>query len=191
MRHYQAWERYNDLPYKCPTHDLNIHQKVNIFYKGLDTMTHQLLDSQGPTPNKTPDQALEAIQTMVNHLQKWHDESNSRKVSNGSSDGIAAIANKLDNLGHNMKKLKENMHDIQTKPRGTNEQAPRGVDTEKSRHGRLDEEASRKDRFTAALSIGIAQTSAYSKLDTYKVWETLQGFYSREVGLSALDMSLG
>nr|GEZ54392.1 hypothetical protein [Tanacetum cinerariifolium] len=113
MRHYQAWERYNDLPYKCPTHDLNIHQKVNIFYKGLDTMTHQLLDSQGPTPNKTPDQALEAIQTMVDHLQKWHDESNSRKVSNGSSDGIAAIANKLDNLGHNIKKLKENMHDIQ------------------------------------------------------------------------------
>ncbi|GJY01169.1 hypothetical protein Tco_0359321 [Tanacetum coccineum] len=25
---YQAWERYNDLLYKCPTHDINIHQKV-------------------------------------------------------------------------------------------------------------------------------------------------------------------
>ncbi|GKB48503.1 reverse transcriptase domain-containing protein [Tanacetum coccineum] len=35
---YQAWERYNDMLYKCPTHDLNSHQKVNIFYKGLDTM---------------------------------------------------------------------------------------------------------------------------------------------------------
>ncbi|GKD57900.1 hypothetical protein Tco_1291287, partial [Tanacetum coccineum] len=24
---YQAWERYNDLLYKCPTHDINNHQK--------------------------------------------------------------------------------------------------------------------------------------------------------------------
>ncbi|GJU40434.1 hypothetical protein Tco_1193391 [Tanacetum coccineum] len=24
---YQAWERYNDLVYKCPTHDINSHQK--------------------------------------------------------------------------------------------------------------------------------------------------------------------
>ncbi|GJS25567.1 hypothetical protein Tco_0454199 [Tanacetum coccineum] len=87
---YQAWERYNDLLYKCPTYDLNSHQKVKIFYKGLDTMNHQLLDSHGPIPNKTPAQALVLIQTMTNHLQKWHDGSTSRKVSNGSSDGIAA-----------------------------------------------------------------------------------------------------
>ncbi|GKE47340.1 hypothetical protein Tco_1478598, partial [Tanacetum coccineum] len=110
---YQAWERYNDLIYKCPTHDLNIHQKVNIFYKGLDTITHQLLDSQGPIPNKTPNQALEAIRTMADHSHKWHDGSNSRKVSSGSSDGIAAIANKLDSLGRDMKNLKENVHAIQ------------------------------------------------------------------------------
>ncbi|GKE10080.1 hypothetical protein Tco_1413631 [Tanacetum coccineum] len=110
---YQAWERYNDLIYKCPTHDLNIHQKVNIFYKGLDTITHQLLDSQGPIPNKTPNQALEAIRTMTDHSHKWHDVSNSRKVSSGSSDGIAAIANKLDSLGRDMKNLKENVHAIQ------------------------------------------------------------------------------
>ncbi|GJU98567.1 cysteine-rich receptor-like protein kinase [Tanacetum coccineum] len=68
---YQAWERYNDLLHKCPTHDLNIHQK------------------------------------------KWHDGSNGRKVGNGSSDGIAAIANKLDSLGRYMKKLKDNVHAIQ------------------------------------------------------------------------------
>nr|GFA15360.1 hypothetical protein [Tanacetum cinerariifolium] len=51
--------------------------------------------------------------TLADHSQKWHDGSNSRKVSNGSSDGIAAIANKLDNLGHDMKKRKENVHAIQ------------------------------------------------------------------------------
>ncbi|GJY88466.1 DNA-binding pseudobarrel domain-containing protein [Tanacetum coccineum] len=55
----------------------------------------------------------EAIQTMAHHSQKWHDGSNSRNVSSGSSDGIAAIANKLDSLGRDMKKLKENVHAIQ------------------------------------------------------------------------------
>ncbi|GKE46704.1 hypothetical protein Tco_1477962 [Tanacetum coccineum] len=35
---YQAWEWYNDLLYKCPTHDINNHQKVNIFYNGLGAM---------------------------------------------------------------------------------------------------------------------------------------------------------
>nr|GEV65361.1 BYPASS-related protein [Tanacetum cinerariifolium] len=30
---YQACKRYIDLLYKCPTYDLNSHQKVNIFYR--------------------------------------------------------------------------------------------------------------------------------------------------------------
>ncbi|GJY17578.1 hypothetical protein Tco_0389069 [Tanacetum coccineum] len=76
-------------------------------------MTHQLLDSQGPIPNKTPAQALDAIQTMDDHLQKWHDMSTSRRVSNDSSNGIAAITNKLDSIGRDTKKLKENVHAIQ------------------------------------------------------------------------------
>ncbi|GKA63510.1 hypothetical protein Tco_0763116 [Tanacetum coccineum] len=105
---YQAWERYNDLLYKCPTH------KVNIFYKGLDTMNHQLLDSQGPIPGMTPTQALTAIQTMAGHSKKWHDRTSSRNVSsNSNTDGLAAIISKLDNLGRDMKKLKENVHAIQ------------------------------------------------------------------------------
>ncbi|GKG32629.1 hypothetical protein Tco_0430139 [Tanacetum coccineum] len=50
---------------------------------------------------------------MADHSKKCHDGSNSRKVSNGSSNGIAAIANKLDSLGRDVKKLRENMHAIQ------------------------------------------------------------------------------
>ncbi|GJY27284.1 hypothetical protein Tco_0402010, partial [Tanacetum coccineum] len=70
---YQAWERYNDLLYKCLTHDINNHQKVNIFYNGLEVLNRQLLDSQGLIPGMTPVQALTAIQTMANHSQKWND----------------------------------------------------------------------------------------------------------------------
>ncbi|GKE83311.1 hypothetical protein Tco_1553311, partial [Tanacetum coccineum] len=89
---YQAWERYNDLLYKCPTHDINSHQKVNIFYKGLNTMNRQFLDSQGPIPGMTPTQALTAIQTMVDHSQKWHDVTSSKNVSsNNNTDGLVAI----------------------------------------------------------------------------------------------------
>ncbi|GKC59201.1 hypothetical protein Tco_1086799, partial [Tanacetum coccineum] len=60
---YQAWEWYNDLLYKCPTHDINSHQK-NI-------------------------------------------------GSSSSNDGLAALVNKLDNLGRDMKKLKKSVHAIQ------------------------------------------------------------------------------
>ncbi|GKD17626.1 hypothetical protein Tco_1206784, partial [Tanacetum coccineum] len=67
----------------------------------------------GPIPNKTHAHALEAIQTMTDHSQKWHDGSTSRKISNGSSDGIAAITSKLDSLGRDMKKLHDNVHAIQ------------------------------------------------------------------------------
>ncbi|GJY72322.1 retrovirus-related pol polyprotein from transposon TNT 1-94 [Tanacetum coccineum] len=112
----KAWERYNDLLYKCPTHDINSHQKVNIFYKGLSTMNRQLLDSQGPIPGMTPAQALTTIQTMADHSQKWHDGTTSKNIgSSSSNDGLAALVNKLDNLGRDMKKIKENVHAIQVR----------------------------------------------------------------------------
>ncbi|GKB95792.1 hypothetical protein Tco_0981929 [Tanacetum coccineum] len=77
-------------------------------------MNCQLLDSQGPIPGMTLTQALTAIQTMADHSQKWHDGTSRRNVSsNNNTDGIAAIVSKLDNLGRDMKKLKENVHAIQ------------------------------------------------------------------------------
>ncbi|GJR94591.1 hypothetical protein Tco_0266765 [Tanacetum coccineum] len=84
---------------------------VSLF--NIPGVSHDAVMLRGLIPNKIPGQALEAIQTMVDHSQKWHDGSNSRKVNNGSSDGIAAIINKLDSLGRDMKKLKENVHAIQ------------------------------------------------------------------------------
>nr|GEV36601.1 hypothetical protein [Tanacetum cinerariifolium] len=111
---YQAWERYNDLLYKFPIHDINSHQKVNIFCNGLGTMNRQLLNSQGPIPCMTPAQTLTAIQNMVDHSQKWHDSLSSRNIkSSSSSEGIDAIVSKLDSLGLDMKKLEENVHAIQ------------------------------------------------------------------------------
>ncbi|GKA49576.1 hypothetical protein Tco_0742649 [Tanacetum coccineum] len=51
---------------------------------------------------------------MADHSQKWHDGTLSRNISSSSNiDGLAAIVSKLDNLGRDMKKLKENVHAIQ------------------------------------------------------------------------------
>nr|GEX84306.1 zinc knuckle CX2CX4HX4C [Tanacetum cinerariifolium] len=87
---------------------------VNTFYNGLSTKNRQLLDSHGPIPGMTPAEGLTAIQTMADHLQKWHDGLPSRSIfGSNNSEGMAAIASKLDNLGRDMKKLKENVHAIQ------------------------------------------------------------------------------
>ncbi|GJR57942.1 mutator type transposase [Tanacetum coccineum] len=59
-------------------------------------------------------QALTAIQTMADHSQKWHEGTSSRNISsNSDTDGLAAVISKLDNLGRDIKKLKENVHAIQ------------------------------------------------------------------------------
>ncbi|GJU46490.1 RNA-directed DNA polymerase, eukaryota, reverse transcriptase zinc-binding domain protein [Tanacetum coccineum] len=61
-------------------------------------------------------QALTAIQTMADHSQKWHDRTTSKSIrSSSSNDGLAALVNKLDNLGRDMKKLKESVYAIQFK----------------------------------------------------------------------------
>ncbi|GJY26938.1 hypothetical protein Tco_0401664 [Tanacetum coccineum] len=69
---YHAWERYNDLLYQCPLHDLNCQQKVHIFYTGLDISTPKILDSNGERINDVMDnvdaiherEKVKAIRTM-------------------------------------------------------------------------------------------------------------------------------
>ncbi|GJY22471.1 hypothetical protein Tco_0396129 [Tanacetum coccineum] len=70
----------------------------------------------GPIPGMTPTQALTSIQTMADHSQKWHNGTTSKNIgSSSSNDGLTALVNKLDNLGRDMKKLKESVHAIQVR----------------------------------------------------------------------------
>ncbi|GJX74431.1 hypothetical protein Tco_0313026 [Tanacetum coccineum] len=47
---------------------------------------------------------------------EWHDETSNKNIeSSGDSEGIAAIVSKLDSLGRDIKKLKENAHAIQVR----------------------------------------------------------------------------
>ncbi|GKB72326.1 hypothetical protein Tco_0933738 [Tanacetum coccineum] len=65
---YHAWERYNDLLFKCPSHDLKDYQKVNTFYNGLGFHTRRSLDSRGLILGLTAAKALESIQEMADHV---------------------------------------------------------------------------------------------------------------------------
>ncbi|GKA55693.1 ribonuclease H-like domain-containing protein [Tanacetum coccineum] len=88
---YHAWERYNDLLYQYPLHDLNSQQNVHIFYTGLDISTCKILDSNGFIPLMTPRQALESIQVMADHSHDWYDETTNRERINDVLDHVDAI----------------------------------------------------------------------------------------------------
>ncbi|GJT31872.1 hypothetical protein Tco_0922291 [Tanacetum coccineum] len=61
-----------------------------------------------------PAEALTAIQAIVDHSQKWHDSTTSWNIkSSSSNDGLAALVKKLDDLGRDLKKLKESVQAIQ------------------------------------------------------------------------------
>ncbi|GJU89319.1 Orf y [Tanacetum coccineum] len=83
---YYAWERYNDLLYQCPLHDLNCQQKVHIFYTGLDIPTRKILKSNGFIPLMTSTQALESIQVMANHSHNWSALSKKRTRQSSIAD---------------------------------------------------------------------------------------------------------
>ncbi|GJS58384.1 zinc knuckle CX2CX4HX4C containing protein [Tanacetum coccineum] len=87
--------------------------RKDTFSKNKDKDNHDHID-QGPIPEMRPAEALTAIQTMAGHSQKWHDGTTSRNIrSSNSKDGLAALVNKLDNLGRDMKKLKKSVRAIQ------------------------------------------------------------------------------
>ncbi|GJU28942.1 zinc knuckle CX2CX4HX4C containing protein [Tanacetum coccineum] len=109
---YQTWERFNDLLFKCPFHDLNDYQKENTFYKGLSFHTRQILDSRGLITRLTAAEALESIQEIVEHSHRWHKEESDKKTSNNS---LSTITDKLKNLNHDMNNLRENIHKINLK----------------------------------------------------------------------------
>ncbi|GKD48493.1 hypothetical protein Tco_1277469 [Tanacetum coccineum] len=52
---------------QCLQHDLNSHQKVQIFYTILDIPARIMLDSKEFIPLMTPTQALDSIQIMADH----------------------------------------------------------------------------------------------------------------------------
>ncbi|GJS23783.1 hypothetical protein Tco_0452415 [Tanacetum coccineum] len=110
---FRAWERFKELPMKCPQHYLTDMHEVILFYNGLDVPTRQILDSKGAIPSKTVVDAKIAIQEMAGYSQKWHNGTSSRTKSTETSDGFAAIQAQLNNLGREIKKVNEKVYAAQ------------------------------------------------------------------------------
>ncbi|GJT69343.1 hypothetical protein Tco_1028629, partial [Tanacetum coccineum] len=107
---FYTWERYNDLLFKCPFHDLNDHQKVNSFYNGLKGHTRRIVDSNGLIPGLTASEALKSIQELAYHSHKWHNKESEKNTL--TSFGI--ITDKLKALNHEMDKLRVDVRKINT-----------------------------------------------------------------------------
>ncbi|GKE42246.1 hypothetical protein Tco_1469530, partial [Tanacetum coccineum] len=88
---YHAWEKYNNLLYQCPLHDLNCQQKVYIFYTRLDIPTRNILNSNGFIPLMTPTQSLESIQVIADHSHDSYEETTTRERINDVLDNVDAI----------------------------------------------------------------------------------------------------
>ncbi|GJW29592.1 hypothetical protein Tco_0046467 [Tanacetum coccineum] len=110
---YQAWERFKELLLRCPQHYLRDMQEVILFFKGLDVHTRQILDSNGAIPTVKAADDKKAIQDMVDHYQKWHNETSTKTRSTDTSDGLAAIQAQLNNLGREIKKVNERVYAAQ------------------------------------------------------------------------------
>ncbi|GJV43056.1 hypothetical protein Tco_1427592 [Tanacetum coccineum] len=89
---YQVCEQSKELLLRCPQHYLTNMQEVILFYKGLDVPTRQILDSKGGVP------------TMKAFF---------RNKSSNTSDGLAAIQARLNNLGREIKKVNERVYAAQ------------------------------------------------------------------------------
>ncbi|GJU40342.1 reverse transcriptase domain-containing protein [Tanacetum coccineum] len=98
---YRAWERYIDLLYRCPQHDLNNQQRVHIFYTGLYIPTRIMLDLKEFISLMTQTQALKSIQVMAYHSRNWYDEATTKEGIEGSLDDV------------DIKQLDENIHVFQ------------------------------------------------------------------------------
>ncbi|GJR93231.1 putative reverse transcriptase, RNA-dependent DNA polymerase [Tanacetum coccineum] len=107
---FDTWERYNDLLFKCPFHDLNDHQKVNTFYNGLNNQTRRTVDTNGLIPGLTASDALKSIQKLVEHSHKWHCEENHITTP----DPLRIITEKLKLLNHEMEELTVDFRKLNT-----------------------------------------------------------------------------
>ncbi|GJY07659.1 hypothetical protein Tco_0374713, partial [Tanacetum coccineum] len=62
--------------------------EVVLFYKAFNVPTRQILDSKGAILSMKAAEAKKAIQEMVNHSQKWHDGTSTRRRFRDTASGF-------------------------------------------------------------------------------------------------------
>ncbi|GJZ44635.1 hypothetical protein Tco_0591890 [Tanacetum coccineum] len=93
----------------------HIAEEVILFCNEPNVPTRQILDSKGVIPTKTVADAKFAIQEMAEYSQKWHNMTSSKARKTETSNGLAAIQAQLNNLGREIKKVKEKVYAAQVR----------------------------------------------------------------------------
>ncbi|GJR52445.1 hypothetical protein Tco_1402966 [Tanacetum coccineum] len=88
-------------------------QTVKTYDEYAQELNNKTQDSKGTIPSKTAVDAKIAIQEMAEYSQKWHNGTSSRARSTETSDGLAAIQAKLNNLGREINKVNEKVYAAQ------------------------------------------------------------------------------
>ncbi|PWA82241.1 hypothetical protein CTI12_AA179230 [Artemisia annua] len=99
---FSAWERFEDMLFKCPEHKLNKHEKLQIFYNGLNIETRRILDFKEPIPKMTAGKGLEKIDEIARHSSTWHAE----------QEPVSYKPDELCSILKNIKKVQSDMNSL-------------------------------------------------------------------------------
>ncbi|KAL5538589.1 hypothetical protein UlMin_045511 [Ulmus minor] len=105
----EAWERFKEMLRKCPYHGIPIWLQVSTFYNGLVSNYRAVINAAagGSLMGKTPEEAHDLLETMVDNNNQWHsDRVNARRPVgmheidsvNALSAQVAALARKMDSM---------------------------------------------------------------------------------------------
>nr|GEX43102.1 callose synthase 9 [Tanacetum cinerariifolium] len=103
---FYTWERYNDLLFKCPFHDLNDHQKVNTCYSGLRGQTRRIVDSNGLNLRHNEESKKDTLAQFNIIIEKF-------KVLNLEMDELKVNIHKI-NMNGDKKSFHEEIKSIRT-----------------------------------------------------------------------------
>ncbi|GKC90490.1 hypothetical protein Tco_1151139 [Tanacetum coccineum] len=104
---YRCYVNYRGVTYFPPSNIAKQLKDIHNFKQESDESLYQAWERYN-------DLLYKYLTHDINNHQKWHDGTSSKNVSNNiNTDWLAAIISKLDNLGRDMKKLKEYVHAIQ------------------------------------------------------------------------------
>ncbi|PWA49003.1 hypothetical protein CTI12_AA485900 [Artemisia annua] len=99
---FSAWERFEDLLFKCPEHKLNKHEQLQIFYNGLNIETRRILDFKEPIPKMTTTRGLEMIDEIARHSSTWH----------AKQEPVPYEPDELSSILKNIKKVESDMNSL-------------------------------------------------------------------------------
>ena len=103
---FSAWERFEDLLFKCPEHKLNKHDQLQIFYNGLHIKTRKMLDFRNPIPKMTATKGLERIEEVTRHSSTWH----ASQLKSDEPKEICSILKKVEEFESDMNSLTEKVN---------------------------------------------------------------------------------